>query len=277
VAQVISRVFRAVRLNPRTSVQDGLLIVAVMLVSTLLALQYDLFFFIAELSEPQRKISLAEAVFLTFLLALCIFAFVLRRLSDERRQVERDAVARMEVSQLKALASEDPLTRLANRRTLVAALSAETSASWAPKKHALFLIDLNHFKQVNDQYGHPLGDRVLQVVANRLRAATRPGDLIARLGGDEFAVLSYDIDRDLARDIGLRFLEAVEREIVVAGHSFKLGVSIGAALIPDDGTAADEVLENADLAMYAAKRDPSSSLIFFEANANYPKKIANLS
>jgi diguanylate cyclase (GGDEF)-like protein len=272
---MVSRLIRAVWLNPKASVQDGLLIAAVMLVSSLLALQYDLFFFIAELSEPERKISLAEAVFLTILLALCIFAFVLRRLGDERRQGERDAAARIELSRLTAMASEDPLTGLANRRALVAALNVATAVSSAREKHALFMIDLNHFKQVNDRYGHSLGDRVLQVIANRLRGATRPVDLLARIGGDEFAVLSYDVDRDLARDIGLRFVEAVEREIVVAGHSFSIGVSVGGALIPDDGTTADEVLENADLAMYAAKRHPSSSLIFFEAGAKYPQRIAN--
>jgi diguanylate cyclase len=257
--------------------QDGLLLAAAMLVSTLLALQYNLFFFIAELSEPQRKISLAEALFLTVLLAACIVAFVLRRLREERRNVARDITAKIELSRLKALAAEDPLTSLANRGTLVAALDAANSASWAGEKHALFLIDLNHFKQVNDRYGHSLGDRVLRVVADRLRGVTRPVDLLARIGGDEFAVLSYDVDRDLAWEIGIRFVEAVEREIVVAGHTFNIGASIGAALIPDDGTAAEEVLENADLAMYAAKRDPSSSLVFFKADAKYPQRIANLS
>jgi diguanylate cyclase (GGDEF)-like protein len=276
VVELISRVIRAVWLNPRTSVQDGLLIAAVMLVSSLLALQYNLFFFIAELSEPQRKISLAEAIFLTALLAACIVAFILRRLSDERRNVAKDVAGKIELGRLKELASEDPLTGLANRRTLVAALNAATSVSWGREKHALFLIDLNHFKQVNDRYGHPFGDRVLQVVANRMRGVTRPLDLLARLGGDEFAVLSYDIDRDLAWEIGIRFVEAVEQEIVVAGHTFTIGVSIGAAMIPDHGTAADEVLENADLAMYAAKGDPASSLVFFEANAKYPQRIANL-
>jgi diguanylate cyclase (GGDEF)-like protein len=276
VAELISRLIRAVWLNPKASVQDGLLIAAVMLVSSLLALQYDLFFFIAELSEPQRKISLAEAVFLTLLLALCIFAFVLRRLGDERRDVARDTAAKIELRKLRALASEDSLTGLANRRALVSALAAATSPFWDGKTHALFLIDLNHFKQINDRFGHSLGDRVLQIVAERLRAATRPRDLLARLGGDEFAVLSHDIDRNSAREIGRRFVDAVEREIVVANQSFQIGVSVGATLIPEDGTAADEILEHADLAMYAAKRQPSTPLVFFEANANYPQRIANL-
>ena len=273
---MISRVIRAIWLNPRTSVQDGLLIAAVMLVSTLLALEYDLFSFVAELSEPQRRISLAEAVFLTALLALCIFAFVLRRLAEERRDVARDAAANIELRNLRALASEDPLTGLANRRTLVSALTDAATKLSDGRKHALFLIDLDHFKRVNDRYGHSLGDRVLQVVAERLRTVTRPSDLLARLGGDEFAVLSYDIDRDFALEIGLRFVEAVDREIFVGGHSFRIGISIGAAVIPDDGIAAEEIIENADLAMYAAKRQPASSLVFFEPGANYPQRVANL-
>lgn len=273
---MISRVIRAVWLNPRTSVQDALLIAAVMLVSTLLALEYDLFSFVAELSEPQRRISLAEAVFLTALLALCIFAFVLRRLAEEKRDVARDAAADIELRNLRALASEDPLTGLANRRALVSALTAAAPAFSDGRKHALFLIDLDHFKRVNDRYGHSLGDRVLQVVAERLRTVTRPSDLLARLGGDEFAVLSYDVDRDFALEIGLRFVEAVNREIFVGGHSFRIGISIGAAVIPDDGIAAEEIIENADLAMYAAKRQPASSLVFFEPGANYPQRVANL-
>ena len=273
---MISRVIRAIWLNPRTSVQDGLLIAAVMLVSTLLALEYDLFSFVAELSEPQRRISLAEAVFLTALLALCIFAFVLRRLAEEKRDVARDAAADIELRNLRALASEDPLTGLANRRTLVSALTDAATKLSDGRKHALFLIDLDHFKRVNDRYGHSLGDRVLQVVAERLRTVTRPSDLLARLGGDEFAVLSYDIDRDFALEIGLRFVEAVDREIFVGGHSFRIGISIGAAVIPDDGIAAEEIIENADLAMYAAKRQPASSLVFFEPGANYPQRVANL-
>jgi predicted signal transduction protein with EAL and GGDEF domain len=178
--KLISRVIRAIWLNPRTSVQDGLLIAAVMLVSTLLALEYDLFSFVAELSEPQRRISLAEAVFLTALLALCIFAFVLRRLAEEKRDVARDAAANIELRELRALASEDPLTGLANRRALLSALAAAAPAFSDGRKHALFLIDLNHFKRINDRYGHSLGDRVLQVVAERLRTVTRPSDLLAQ-------------------------------------------------------------------------------------------------
>ena len=98
---------RTIIKNPGSSVQDGLLLASVMLVATLLALQYDLFWFVSELSEPQRKISLAEAIFLTILLALCLFAFVIRRLREERRDVARHAAAKHQVRELKRLASQE--------------------------------------------------------------------------------------------------------------------------------------------------------------------------
>ena len=146
-----------------------------MLVATLLALQYDLFWFVSVLSESQRKISLAEAMFLTVLLALCLFAFVIRRLREERRDAVRHVVTKNQVRELKALALQDSLTDLPNRRALLSALTAATaSLSSDGRKHAFFLIDLNEFKRVNDLHGHALGDRVLQVVAERFRTAARP-------------------------------------------------------------------------------------------------------
>ena len=95
---------RAIIDNPWSSVQDGLLLSSVMLVAALLALQYNLFWFVSALSEPQRKISLAEAMFLTILLALCILAFVIRRLREERRDIARDVVTKNQMRELRALA-----------------------------------------------------------------------------------------------------------------------------------------------------------------------------
>ena len=102
---------RAIIKNPWTSVQDGLLLSSVMLVAALLALQYDLFWFVSALSEPQRKISLAEAMFLTILLALCIFAFVIRRLREERRDVVRHVVTKNQMRELRALALQELVDR----------------------------------------------------------------------------------------------------------------------------------------------------------------------
>jgi diguanylate cyclase (GGDEF)-like protein len=266
---------RAIINNPWPSVQDALLLSSVMLVGALLALQYNLFWFISELSEPQRKVSLAEAMVLTVLLALCIFAFVIRRLREERHDVARRTAAKVQVRRLQTIASQDALTGLANRRVLLSALtSAVATSSSDGRKHAFFLIDLNNFKRVNDLHGHAIGDRVLQVVANRFQAVARQSDLLVRLGGDEFALLSYDLDRDTARSIGLRFIAALESEIRVGGQLHDIGASIGAALIPDDGTTSDEIIHNADLAMYRAKGQDQTSLVFFEPPPSHPQQIA---
>ena len=220
-----SALVRAIIKNPWSSVQDGLLLSSVMLVATLLALEYDLFSFAGQLSEPQRKITLAEAIFLTVLLALCIFAFVIRRLREEKRDIVRHVVMKHQVRELRALALQDPLTGLPNRRALQTALAAATaSAPSEGRNHAFFLIDLNDFKRVNDLCGHTIGDHVLQVVAERLRAVSRPSDLLARLGGDEFAALSYDVDRDTANAIGLRFIATLESDITAGGQSHEIGV-----------------------------------------------------
>jgi diguanylate cyclase (GGDEF)-like protein len=255
---------QTVRRHPWSSLQDGLLVVMAMLVASLLALQYNLFRYIPELSDPRHEISLAEAVFLTVLLAICIFAFILRRLYEERRDAVRQAAAKSRLREFRGLASRDSLTNLANRRSMLKALTAVTASSpLGGRKHAFFLIDLNDFKRVNDLHGHSVGDRVLQVVAQRIRKSVRPSDLLARLGGDEFALLCYDVDRKTASAIALRFLQSLESEIRVGNESYKIGASIGVALIPDDGANTDEVIHHADLAMYRAKAEDHSSVAFF--------------
>ena len=246
-----------------------------MIVATLLALEYDLFNFAGQLTVPQRRITLAEVIFLTILLAFCIFAFVLRRLREERRDVARCVATKIQVRNLRMLALQDSLTGLANRRALLAALTSATASPPSDgTKHALFLVDLNDFKRVNDLHGHTLGDRVLQVVGERLRTVSRPSDLLARLGGDEFAVLSYNVDRDTAHTIGLRFIATLESEIRLGVDSHQIGASVGAALIPDDGTTTEEIIHKADLAMYRAKGQGQSSLVFFEPATTQPRQRA---
>jgi diguanylate cyclase (GGDEF)-like protein len=267
---------QAIRRHPWSSLQDALLLAMAMLVSALLALQYDLFRFVAKLSDPKREISLSETVFLTILLAFCIVAFILRRLYEERRDVARQATAKTRVREFRWQASRDSLTNLANRRAMLKALTTATSSPRSNgRKHAFFLIDLNDFKHINDLHGHAFGDRVLQIIARRLRQNTRPNDLLARLGGDEFALLCYDVDRDTALAIARRFIASLDGEIRAGGHSHIIGASIGAVLIPDDGANPEEVIHHADLAMYRAKGQDQSSVVFFEPAATYTQQIVN--
>jgi predicted signal transduction protein with EAL and GGDEF domain len=124
-----------------------------MIVTILLALECDLLSFVAELSEPQGKISLAEAIFLTALLALCIVAFVIRRSREERRDVVRQVTDKIRLQEFKREASQDSLTSLANRRSILDALNAATAS---PSSVVAFpLIDLNDFTMAIDPKKNP--------------------------------------------------------------------------------------------------------------------------
>ncbi len=149
-------------------------------------------------------------------------------------------------------ANHDGLTGLANRSALYDRLVERTQAGPV----GVVFIDLDDFKPVNDRWGHLAGDRVLQVVADRLREATRPTDLVGRLGGDEFAVV-VDSGADVAtvEEVGRRIAEVVERPIPVGGPAgdVRVGASIGSAF-GARGVGPSELLSAADAAMYAAKR-----------------------
>ena len=265
---------KVIAAHPQSSLQDALLMLALMISTLLLALQYDLFYFIKELSDAQREISLAEGVFLSLLLVASIVVFIIRRLSEQRRDLSLKVAAEIELRELTALALQDPLTGLLNRRAFQEALTEAVKSPPANgTQHAVFLIDLDHFKRINDGHGHAAGDHVLEVVADRFRAAARPSDLVARIGGDEFAILAYNVDRDAAQKIGDRFLASLADPIQGGKHAHKVCMSIGVALIPDDGATREEILRNADLAMYRAK-DLHNALMFFEPEMADRRQIA---
>lgn len=114
-------------------------------------------------------------------------------------------------------------------------------------------------------YGHPVGDDVLVVVAQRLSAAMRDGDLLARLGGDEFGVIARHLaGAEAATSIANRILKALESLIEVGSVRHRVGAGIGLALVPDDGTTAEEILRKADIALYRAKAGIQSAARFFE-------------
>lgn len=234
-----------------------------MLFAVLIAQRYDVFGFIASLAEPRRQISPAEAVWLGCLGAICVWVFVARRFDEMRSDAVPEALA-TEMHQLRVLANQDPLTSLPNRRVLLEALDVATNLPPADgRSHAIFLLDLNGFKHVNDRYGHAVGDQVLQAVVERFRRAARTNDLFARLGGDEFAVLSCNVDEEAARDIGSRFIAALGNDVRAGGATHDVGVAIGTALYPRDGDTVEKILRHADVAMYRAKSQAGSSLVFF--------------
>ncbi len=259
---------RTIVRHPWSSLRDALLLSGLMAFAVLVAWRYDLFAFLKSLADPQRTISPPEAVLLFILLVACVYTFIARRLAENRLDELGASELAGELRKLRELAMQDPLTRLPNRRALLEGLEAATVAcNSGDHCHAFFILDLNGFKRVNDRCGHTVGDHVLQVVVERFRRAARPSDLLARLGGDEFAVLSYDVGRGAAIGIGNRFMGALANGISADGYVHELGVAIGATLLPDDGATCEAILHNADVAMYRAKAQEGSALVFFDAAA----------
>lgn len=157
--------------------------------------------------------------------------------------------------QIRFLAHHDPITRLPNRVLFRKGLEARLQAADARKDGlALLYLDLDKFKDVNDTLGHPAGDRLLELVADRLRDCLRETDLVARLGGDEFAVaLGGRNVTAKARSIARRIIDAVGRPFRLGERTVVIGVSIGAAIARASEQDADSLMKSADLALYEAK------------------------
>lgn len=172
--------------------------------------------------------------------------------------IGQDVTERNRVQQeLEQHAQEDPLTGLYNRRRLESmARSALHDAHARNHSLALLWIDVDHYKQVNDRYGHQAGDAVLRELARLLRRELRPGDHAARFGGDELVVALPDMDGERAAALAERLREQMHAADLLAPYDAgaALTVSIGVAAFPDDGLNIEQLTEAADHAMYAAKR-----------------------
>jgi len=162
----------------------------------------------------------------------------------------------------------DPLTALPNRLLFRDRLAQELVSSTAGlSRGALLYIDLDHFKRVNDSVGHSAGDQLLTIVTQRLRSAVKDGDTVARLGGDEFAVILRNItDPDAARGTAERIIESVQLPVNIGGRDHYVGASIGVTLFPDDGTSIEDLMRNADTAMYRAKDIGRGRAVFFDVD-----------
>jgi diguanylate cyclase (GGDEF)-like protein len=181
----------------------------------------------------------------------------------ERRQAE---------SRIAYMATHDPLTDLPNRSFLRDRLSqmlfaaAKEEATGVGRLSALLLLDLDRFKEINDTLGHAAGDRLLRMVAERLRNLVGEEDLVARLGGDEFAILhSVENACGAAADLSQRIIDALIAPYDLEGHQANIGASIGISLAPTDGLDSEVLLRCADLALYRAKSQGRGGFAFFQS------------
>lgn len=163
------------------------------------------------------------------------------------------------------LAKNDSLTKLPNRPAFTDYASHEIAfAEHSGGKVALFGLDLNKFKLINDQLGHGVGDRVLQELASRMSSILQPNEVIARFGGDEFAAVKRYEKIDEITDFVARLTTELSRPIVVDDHHLSCGASIGVALYPENGTSLETLLANADLAMYRAKQSIGQDVCYYD-------------
>ncbi|WP_344808332.1 putative bifunctional diguanylate cyclase/phosphodiesterase [Allohahella marinimesophila] len=237
------------------------------------------------MSVVERAVNLDEVQFFEYSLPgqheVCVFEARVVRLEgylDERPALPhvlwlaRDITARKKAEdQIEQLAFYDPLTALPNRRLLKDRLqTAIDRAERHQQCSALLFLDLDDFKRINDSLGHAVGDKLLCTVVSRLKALLREADTLARLGGDEFIVmpdLSHDSLIEVADEVSrlaTKILGAFREAFELEGNLYRIGISIGISLIDDGKKTADEVIRQADTAMYQAKKLGGSCMAFFE-------------
>jgi diguanylate cyclase (GGDEF)-like protein len=163
------------------------------------------------------------------------------------------------------MARHDALTELPNRVLLRERLEHELKRVKRGEMLAVLCLDLDRFKSVNDTLGHPVGDELLKVVSDRLRGCTREPDTIARLGGDEFAIIMTAIQQPTdAAALARRIRDSIVKPFHLDGHQIVVDISIGISVAPIDATTPDQLLKNADMALYGAKGDGRGTFRFFE-------------
>ena len=173
-------------------------------------------------------------------------------------------------SRLNAMAMYDSLTTLPNRNSFMAYLpKAIERAKRSGNQMALFYIDLDNFKHVNDTFGHKTGDKLLIAVADRLKHSARTIDFVARLGGDEFAMIIEGVDlRDKLETIAQRCIKAISNSFLIDSYGIDTSLSVGVAVYPHAGKTPEELLQHADFAMYRAKERGKNTVSFFDAKSN---------
>lgn len=180
-------------------------------------------------------------------------------------QVQNINIQKHAEERLKELAYHDPLTGLDNRSEIEKNIeSALFSSRVTHNGFALIFLDLDHFKEINDNYGHDVGDALLKEVANRLKASVRRADRVGRLGGDEFVIILTDLcDFNRVSAIARQVLDVLSEPIILNNVSFNVTTSIGISVYPDDGLSMETLMKHADVALYCAKEFGKNTFQFF--------------
>lgn len=220
----------------------------------------------------QTHLPIATGLFVGILILPIFFSSILRRLDAANEELKR----RIDESEYQA--THDQLTKLPNRLLLEDRLGhALSRARRGHKNLAVLFIDVDNFKSINDNFGHPVGDALLTQYAERMSGSLREGDTLVRLGGDEFIVVLEDISESVqAAQFAERLLERITDYYHVNGYEFFVTASVGIAYYPDDGEDINSLMRNADTAMYKAKEQAGKSYEIYsrEMSQNVAERLS---
>jgi diguanylate cyclase (GGDEF)-like protein len=209
-------------------------------VGVLANLYYDAFLPSGNWFFAQNGVEIGTA--LLCVIITCSIVDKMRILERERRRAQ-------------AVAATDGLTGIANRMAFYDTLQRALDDATPESRFGLLYVDLDGFKPINDRHGHRVGDELLRIVARRLEAVVRPSDLVARIGGDEFAIFLSELSSTTRLEqIAAQCRKSIGDQVVIDGTKLKIGASVGTAMFPTDGKAADDLMESADRRMYAEKQ-----------------------
>ena len=235
---------------------DLTLLIVVLVAAAAAAMKWRVFDGLLDWSRTSTGFNLSGVI------ALLVLAPIATALFARRRYGEAMSIRR----ELVRLSLHDPLTGLPNRMLLADWLAADIQASQRSNSQAAVLfVDLDRFKQVNDTHGHEVGDRLMRAVADRLRTMLRPEDRVVRFGGDEFVVLCPSVNSaDGAKKIAHRVIEIIEQPFTIGDETLRISASVGVALTEHRGVKPEDVLRDADVAMYQAKAQGSGHVTIFD-------------
>jgi diguanylate cyclase (GGDEF)-like protein len=256
----------------RRDVRDALVIFGISAISYAVAEYSGLADSVFAFARDHPQYDLDDLLIVTFVLSFALIIHGYRRIQDLSREIKARRSAEAEA---RKLARHDPLTGLPNRRFFTEHLNALLHAS-SGSRAAVLMLDLDGFKNINDMHGHLAGDQALVEFTKRVSGALRSGTVFARLGGDEFGIIvpkiaSLDEPANLAR----RIVGVTAEPFVVANATTSMGVGVGIAIAPDNGTEHDELVRRADLALYRAKSQGPSHTCFFatDMDAHVERRI----
>jgi diguanylate cyclase (GGDEF)-like protein len=208
-----------------------------------------------------RILAVSLALLLPAMMQITVSTFQVMRTSIDAAE----ASAKM-ADKMRELARTDVVTGLTNRAGLNNDAAEMLMRLPSDQKLAMFWIDLDRFKEINDTLGHPVGDKVLAEVANRLRAAAPEGATISRFGGDEFIIVAEVAERAESERLARALVDEISRPARVEGHRIDTAASMGVALLPDDGPDMEALMQGADLALYHAKVGGKNQVCFFDTS-----------